>query len=529
MGTKKDSYYITTPIYYVNSAPHLGTSYTSVLADVAARFQRKQEKEVFFLTGVDEHGEKVAHTAAEHGMDPQAWCDSLVGKFEAMNQALDITNTDFIRTTEKRHIRTVEAVWNRLKEADYLYKGSYDGWYCVPEETFFTETQIRHAAENGQASALDTPLCPDCARPLEHVSEKSWFFKLSAFQDRLLAFYADHPNFIRPEMRKNEVVSFVEGGLKDLSVSRTSFDWGVKVPFDPSHITYVWFDALINYLTAVGYPDNRDEFNYCWPPQVQLVGKDIIRFHCVIWPALLMALDLPLPDCIFAHGFLTLKNKETGAGEKMSKSKGNVIAPQEVIDYLGVDGYRYYFMADVKPGSDEAISWEHMEQVYNADLANSWGNLVSRTLNMSVKYFEGKTPALSTPLDEQQNPLSTLAQEVTPATLDAYEHLAFDEALSQVMRLIHRANLYIEESEPWNLAKDPAQAEALANVIATLLEAIRLSAHLLSPVMPNTSQEVLRRMSCEADLPFSEACVWGLLGEQVPVEKGDALFPRLEK
>lgn len=537
MSNKTASYYLTTPIYYVNAAPHLGTSYTSILADALARFERASQKDVFFLTGVDEHGEKVAQTAHEHNMDPQAWCDSLVGKFQEMNQALSITNTDFIRTTEERHKKTVQAVWRKLKEKGYVYKGSYDGWYCVPEETFFTETQVRHAAANDPANpanasaTAENPTCPDCGRPLEKVSEESWFFKLSDFQQKLLDFYQAHPTFIEPATRKNEVISFVESGLKDLSVSRSSFDWGIQLPFDQKHVTYVWFDALLNYLTAVGYAEKPDQFAYRWPAQVQLVGKDIIRFHCVIWPALLMALDIEPPQKVFAHGFLTVKNSETGSGEKMSKSKGNVIAPQEVIDYLGVDGYRYYFMSDVKPGADGAISWSRMEQVYNADLANSWGNLVSRVLNMSAKYFDGKTPTLPDAWHTASSPLRDLAQTLPQKIAAAYEELAFDEALSHTMELVHRANLYIEEMEPWALAKDENKQAELALLIANLLEAIRICAHCFAPVMPHTSAEVLARLSAKEEqntLSFTEATTWGRLALEKEVAKGEALFPRLQ-
>lgn len=525
--TQQSSYYITTPIYYVNAAPHLGSAYTTVLADVSARYQRMMGKNVFFLTGVDEHGEKVAQAAHEHDMEPQAWCDELVGRFEEMNRALDITNDDFIRTTQQRHIQAVQHLWSVLKEKDYVYKGTYDGWYCVPDETYFTQTQVRHANEG--LDDAQTPLCPDCGRPLKHVSETSWFFKLSAFEKPLLDLYERNPHFIEPEIRRNEVVSFVKSGLKDLSVSRSSFDWGIPLPFDDKHVTYVWFDALINYLTAVGYGNKsaaaQEEFAYRWPAQVQLVGKDIIRFHCVIWPALLMAAGLEVPHQIFAHGFLTVKNEETGVGEKMSKSRANVIAPQEVIDKLGVDGYRYYFMSDVKPGSDGAISLSRMEQVYNTDLANSWGNLVSRTLNMSAKYFDGKTPSVAPTC---ANPLFEIAKELPAAYCEAMETLAFDEACAHVMHLIHRANLYIEESEPWALVKDPQTLEQLAQVIANLLEAIRICAYLLMPFMPRTSKEVLKRMGCSHTTgDLLQEITWGGLPKESPVYKGDALFPRL--
>ena len=391
----KPSFFITTPIYYVNAAPHLGTAYSTILADVQARYRRAMGYDVKFLTGMDEHGEKVAEAAEQHGFDsPQAWCDSQAPLFQDLWKTLEISNDDFIRTTEPRQHHAVQYLWKRMQESGYLYKGSYDGWYCVPDETYYTDNQVKKGDE--EYGSVGQHLCPDCHRPLERVQEESYFFKLSAFQDKLLALYDEHPEFVQPDFRMNEVRSFVEGGLNDLSVSRTSFDWGVPVPFDDGHVTYVWFDALLNYMTAVGYGLDDDaskaEFAFRWPAQYHIVGKDIIRFHCVIWPAMLMAIGESLPEHVFAHGFLTVRNSETGKAEKMSKSRGNAIAPQDVIDLLGVEGYRYYFMTDVVPGTDGAISFERMEQVYNADLANSWGNLISRSLNMSAKYFDGCAP-----------------------------------------------------------------------------------------------------------------------------------------
>ena len=394
MDQSKPSFFITTPIYYVNADPHLGTAYSTIIADVQARYRRSAGYNVKFLTGMDEHGEKVAEAAAKHNMTPQEWTDSQAPHFKELWSKLEISNDDFIRTTEPRQHHAVQYLWERMKESGYLYKGSYDGWYCVPDETYFTDTQVQKGDE--EYGSVGQHLCPDCHRPLERVQEESYFFKLSAFQDKLLKLYDEHPDFVEPAFRMNEVRSFVEGGLNDLSVSRTSFDWGIQVPFDEGHVTYVWFDALLNYMTAVGYgvdtDEARAELAYRWPAQFHIVGKDIIRFHCVIWPAMLMAIGEALPEHVFAHGFLTVRNAETGKAEKMSKSRGNAIAPQDVIDMLGVEGYRYYFMTDVVPGTDGAISFDRMEQVYNADLANSWGNLISRSLNMSGKYFDGCAP-----------------------------------------------------------------------------------------------------------------------------------------
>lgn len=524
----KEPFYVTTPIYYVNGEPHIGTAYTTVATDATARFARMDGRDVFFLTGMDEHGEKVAEATAAHGMTPQEWCDSQVTQFTELWRDLDITNDDFIRTTEPRHTAAVQRLMETIKDNGYIYKGTYDGWYCVPEETYFTDTQVRHADE--ERGTEGEHLCPDCGRPLQRVQEESWFFKLSAFQDRLLELYRDNPHFVEPEIRRNEVVSFVEGGLKDLSISRTSFDWGIELPFDEGHVTYVWFDALINYLTAVGYGADEEEFDYRWPANAHLVGKDIIRFHCVIWPAMLMAAGIDVPREVFAHGFLTVKNEETGATEKMSKSRGNVISPKSVVDLLGVDGYRYYFMTDVKPGTDGGISWGRMEQVYNTDLANSWGNLVSRTLNMSAKYFDGKTPVMAEGWEQRENPLSEVAAGIVGRYCDKMYVFAYDEGAREVMELVAAANHYIEDSEPWSLAKDPAKADELAFVIGSLVEAIRICAHLFEPLMPRTSAEVLRRLSAEDELGTTDlaaVCEWGQFAQGAPVSKGDALFPRL--
>ena len=524
----KGTYSFTTPIYYVNAEPHLGTAYTTVAADTVARYQRMNGYDVAFVTGMDEHGQKVADTAESKGMTPQAWCDSMEPAFRNVWDLLDITYTDFVRTTQPRHARTVQKFWQDLFDKGWCYKGSYEGWYCVHEETYYAESDLEKN-EDGEL------VCPDCHRPVQKAGgEENWFFKLSEFQEPLLKFYEEHPDFIRPETRKNEVVTFVKSGLKDLSISRSTFDWGVPLPFDEGHVAYVWADALLAYLTGIGYGDEQraGEFEQRWPMQYHFVGKDITRFHCVIWPAMLMALGEALPEHVFAHGFLTVRNAETGKAEKMSKSRGNAIAPQDVVDLLGVEGYRYYFMTDVVPGTDGAISFERMEQVYNADLANSWGNLISRSLNMSAKYFDGCAPAKPASSDAFDNPLAKIVEGLVDRYAAAMDVLDYGAGKDAVMELIHAANHYIEDSEPWALAKDEAKADQLAFVIYNLLEAIRVSAHLLEPFMPTTSAEALRRISCEAEAGsdnLAEACVWGGLAGGAPVEKGDALFPRLQK
>mgnify|MGYP002594007619 CR=1 FL=1 len=394
------------------------------------------------------------------------------------------------------------------------------------------QNQEERRAKGMDAADPEHPLCPDCDRPLERIQEESWFFKLSAFEQPLLDFYESHPDFIQPETRRNEVLSFVKGGLKDLSISRSTFDWGIQFPFDPKHVAYVWVDALINYLSAVGYgaegQEAADEVAFRWPAQVHVVGKDIIRFHCVIWPALLMAAGLPLPERVFVHGFLTVRNEETGAAEKMSKSRGNAIAPEEVIELLGVDAYRYYFMCDVAHGTDAPISWGRMRQVYNADLANSWGNLVSRSLNMAGKYFDGCAPVRPANF-EQATPLKEACEGIYERYAACMEAFDYSGAAQEVLAVVSAANHYIEDMAPWALAKDPERADELALVIWNLLEVIRIASELYAPFMPSVSAEVRRRLSLsqEATNNLAEACQWGGLAGGEPVEKGDPLFPRL--
>ena len=524
----KPSYFVTTPIYYVNAAPHLGTAYCTMLCDVQARYRRAAGYDVKFLTGMDEHGEKVAEAARQHGFaTPQEWCDSQAPLFKDLWQKLEISNDDFIRTTEPRQNRAVRYLWERMRESGYLYKGSYDGWYCVPEETYFTENQVKKSDE--ERGTKGEHLCPDCGRPLERVQEESYFFKLSAFQDKLLALYDERPDFVQPAFRMNEVRSFVEGGLTDLSVSRTSFDWGIKVPFDEKHVTYVWFDALLNYMTSVGYgvdsDEARAELAYRWPAQYHVVGKDIIRFHCVIWPAMLMAAGLPITHTVFGHGFLLTK------GEKMSKSKGNALKPADLCKVFGVDAYRYYFMSDVQFGADGSISMERMVQVYNADLANTWGNLCSRVFNMTKKYFDGQVPEVPAEVLANENPLRAITEELYAEYDAALGAVDFTAAAAAVQKLAGRVNLYVEESAPWNLAKSEETAGELAEVIYNALEAIRIIALYMAPFMPNTSAEVFRRLSLgdiEAVTDIEAATAWGQLPASVAVEVGDPLFPRLD-
>ncbi len=516
----KGTYSFTTPIYYVNAAPHLGTAYTTIAADTVARYQRMNGYDVAFVTGMDEHGQKVADTAAGKGMSPQEWCDSMEPVFREAWEKLCITYTDFVRTSSDRQTRTVQKFWNDLYEAGYLYKGSYEGWYCVHEETYYAESDLEKN-EEGQF------VCPDCKRPVQHMSsgEENWFFKLSEFQQPLLDFYESHPDFIRPSTRKNEIVQFVSSGLKDLSISRSTFDWGVPLPFDEGHVAYVWADALLAYITGIGYadPDRSDEFERRWPMQYHFVGKDITRFHCVIWPAMLMAAGLPVTGTVFGHGFLMV------GGEKMSKSKGNGIRPEDLCRIFGVDAYRYYFMSDVQFGHDGNISIERMVQVYNADLANTWGNLCSRVFNMTGKYFDGQVP--TAPAGAEDNPLAEIARDLYAEYDACMSRVDFTGAVAAVQKLASRVNLYVEDSAPWNLAKNEETHDELCAVIYNALEAIRIIALFMAPLMPNTSNEAFRRMSLGDVFDITDieaASKWGGLPAGNAVEKGDPLFPRLD-
>ena len=546
LSTNKGSFYLTTPIYYVNGVPHLGTAYTTIAADSLARAMRMDGYDTWFLTGLDEHGQKVAQSAEAAGITPQEWVDRIAPQFLDAWEGLDISNNDFIRTTEPRHIKGVQRLFEAVRENGYIYEDVYDGWYCVHEETFYPVDELDESEKVG-----DVYVCPECKRPMKFIQETNLFFRLSAFEDRLLAYYEANPDFICPETRRNEVVSFVRSGLKDLSISRTTFDWGVPITFAPGHVSYVWFDALTNYITAIGYGSedaaDKEMLAHRWPAQVQFVGKDIIRFHCVIWPAMLLAAGLEPPHKVFAHGFLLTK------GEKMGKSKGNAVSPLELARIFGVSAYRYYFLSDVQFGADGGISLERMTQVYNSDLANNWGNLCSRVLNMTQKYFDGVVPGLPAETSarltsEMGNPLAELAAGLYARYMGCMHTIDYSGAMAAVQELVSRANRYLEESAPWSIAKRaeaeeisaaaadtppiaPTQHDRLAFVIYNNLEAIRIAALLFAPVMPATSTEVWRRLGLGDVLStttLEDVSRWGKLPAGSQITVGEPLFPRLQ-
>ena len=455
------SFYLTTPIYYVNDAPHIGHAYTTVAGDVLTRWHRQRGEAVWFLTGTDEHGQKVMRTAEANGVAPQAWADKLVTEAWKPNwAALNIANDDFIRTTESRHMDRVQKFLTSLKDKGYIYQGDFEGPYCVGCEEFKLPGDL-----------LEGNLCPIHSKPVENVKETNWFFKLSDFTDRLLEHYKNNPEACQPESARNEVVAFLEGGVRDLSISRSTFDWGVPVPWDTDQVVYVWFDALLNYATAVGLTDEPStdggkKFAQTWPADVHLVGKDILRFHAVIWPAMLMAAGLEVPKKVFAHGWLLV------GGEKMSKSKLTGIAPHQITDVFGSDTFRYYFMSAINFGQDGSFSWEDLAARYQAELANGFGNLASRVIAMIEKYFDGVVPAANELNDADAVIVDTVATAFKKAN-EAIDRLAIHEAISAVWSIVNALNLYITEQEPWVLAKDEANRDRLATVLYTAVEGLR--------------------------------------------------------
>ncbi len=509
-----ERYYVTTPIYYVNDEPHLGHLYTTVAADVLARHARMSGKEVFFLTGVDEHGQKVEQAAAARGIAPIELADAVVERYRSLWPRFSISNDDFIRTTEGRHKRAVTEMWKRLDAAGAIYKGFYEDWYCVPCETYWTGTQLK------EAGAWEGKTCPDCGRAVEQVREESYFFRLSDYQDRLLDHIRAHPEFIGPESRRNEVLRFVEGGLRDLSISRTTFSWGIPVPGDPEHVIYVWIDALTNYLTAAGFPGEMPH----WPANLHLIGKDILRFHAVYWPCMLMAAGLPLPERVFAHGWWTVE------GEKMSKSRGNALKPDELLEQYEADVLRYFLLREVPFGQDGDFSFAALKARYNTELANDVGNLLNRSLSMLHKYRDG---VLAAPADEEEGDRALVA-DVEGMQRDveaALARQAFHEALERINAVVRHGNRYVEENAPWTLAREGRDAR-LDTVLYHLVETLRLVALQLAPFMPVKCAAMLAQiMNAEVDvaaLSLREHGGWGLLAAGHACARPAPVFPRME-
>jgi methionyl-tRNA synthetase len=509
----KETFYITTPIYYVNDVPHIGHAYTTIAADALARYHRMKGQKVFFLTGTDEHGEKVHKSAVQQGVSPKELADRVVTRFQGLTPALHITNDDFIRTSEQRHYASVQDLFRKSLAKGDIYLGTYEGWYCTPCESYWTDLQLADGN------------CPECRRPVEKRKEPSYFFRLSGYQRPLLDYYEKNPSFIRPESRRNEVVSFVAGGLNDLSLSRTSLTWGIPVPGDPAHVIYVWYDALTNYITGVGYPAGGERFDTFWPADVHIVGKDILRFHAVFWPAFLLSAGVAPPLGVFAHGWWTVE------GQKMSKSLGNVVDPYEMVATYGPDAFRYFLLREVPFGTDGDFSRKALVHRINSELANDFGNLLNRSLGMLGKYFSGTVPPQALPGDEERA-MKAKAEDVLRAVDGAMEELELHRALSAIWELVKAGNKYVDSTAPWTLAKDPARRERLGTVLYTVLETARICVLLSAPFVPVAAQTMWEALGCEgavAKAVLSAAGRWGGLSEGATLARSAVVFPRIEE
>jgi methionyl-tRNA synthetase len=513
----KKSFYLTTPIYYVNDAPHIGHAYTTVAGDVLTRWHRQRGDQVWYLTGTDEHGEKVLNTAKSNNTPPQDWCDKLVeSAWKPVWKDLNIANDDFIRTTEERHTVRVQKFLQKLKDAGYIYAGKFEGPYCVGCEEFKLPGDLIEGK------------CKIHSKPVAMLSEDNWFFKLSQFAQPLLDHYKSNPSACEPESARNEVISFLEGEVRDLSISRSTFDWGIPVPWDPKQVIYVWFDALLNYATAVGLGDDEStdggkKFATTWPADVHLVGKDILRFHAIIWPAMLMAAGVAVPKKVFAHGWLLV------GGEKMSKSKLTGIAPSDITKDFGVDAFRYYFLKAIPFGSDGSFSWEDMAARYTSELANDFGNLASRLIAMIEKYCDGKIPAVA-----QNAELSALLRQTVETADSAICALDFQGGINAIMDFCKRVNGYVTETAPWVVAKDAAKKSELDQILYNTAESLRALAVLLHPVMPEVTEKLWQSLGANAigkigDQQISNVAKWGQLPAGGAVTKTEVLFPRLEE
>jgi len=518
------TFYATTPIFYVNDAPHIGHAYTEVAADVLTRWHRQRGQDAYLLTGTDEHGEKVLRTAIANQTQAQDWTDKLVnGSWLPLLETIDINNQDFIRTTEPRHKKAVQKFLQKLYDDGFIYQGSYQGNYCVGCEEYKADSDL----VDGEGEYANSKVCAIHSKPVETLNETNYFFKLSEFEKPLLELYKTQSDFVQPESAKNEVVSFVSRGLEDLSISRSKekFDWGVDIPWDDSHVTYVWFDALLNYITALGYGEDETLLKRYWPANVQVVGKDILRFHAVIWPAMLMAAGLEPPKQVFGHGWLLV------GGEKMSKSKLTGIAPEQITDVFGSDAFRYYFMRAISFGSDGSFSWEDLSARYQAELANGFGNLASRVVTMVGKYFDFKLPE-ATEYEEPEKQLIAIAQAAALNADRAMDRGAIHESIAATWTLVDELNNYITQQEPWKVAKDETQRERLATILYASSEGLRILSVLLAPIMPKATSKLFASIwpgQNLAEQTIADAAQWGGLPAGVEFAPLESLFPRIEQ